>query len=293
MINLIKRNLIYNVRDRVAFALSFLSVIILLVIYKAFLSDFQLDELKRASNSSIVSQSGIDMVNFWLVAGLIVVISITTTLSGFGVMIEDKENKKIEDFKLSGVSSIKLMISYYISSFLLGIIILILAFILGISLFIGFDTLFDFSMNNWLKIVGLLLLSNLLGVTFGLFIANLLSTRSSFATLSTIIGTLVGFLAGVYISIGNLSEAIAKFMLILPLVHIGALLKQVLMNGSINSYFDNIPQKYQENYEKVYGIHLYWENSEITNSTSVLIILGWIFVMFILNIAIVSIKRRF
>lgn len=244
MINLIKRNLIYNVRDRVAFALSFLSVIILLVIYKAFLSDFQLDELKRASNSSIVSQSGIDMVNFWLVAGLIVVISITTTLSGFGVMIEDKENKKIEDFKLSGVSSIKLMISYYISSFLLGIIILILAFILGISLFIGFDTLFDFSMNNWLKIVGLLLLSNLLGVTFGLFIANLLSTRSSFATLSTIIGTLVGFLAGVYISIGNLSEAIAKFMLILPLVHIGALLKQVLMNGSINSYFDNIPQKY-------------------------------------------------
>lgn len=293
MIYLIKRNLIYNIRDRVAFALSFLSVIILLVIYKAFLSDFQLDELKSASNSSIVSQSGIDMVNFWLVAGLIVVISITTTLSGFGVMIEDKENKKIEDFKLSGVSSIKLMISYYISSFLLGIIILILAFILGISLFIGFDTLFDFSMNNWLKIVGLLLLSNLLGVTFGLFIANLLSTRSSFATLSTIIGTLVGFLAGVYISIGNLSEAIAKFMLILPLVHIGALLKQVLMNGSMNSYFDNIPQKYQENYEKVYGIHLYWENSEITNSTSVLIILGWIFVMFILNIAIVSIKKRF
>lgn len=292
MINLVKRNLTYNVRDRVAFALSFLSVIILLVIYKAFLSDFQLDELKKASGSSIVSQSGIDMVNFWLVAGLIVVISITTTLSGFGVMVEDKETKKIEDFKLSGISSLKLMVSYYITSFILGIIILILAILLGFSLFIGFDTLFDFSLNSWLKIIGLLLLSNLFGVTLGLFIANLLSTRSSFATMSTIIGTLVGFLAGVYISIGNLGETIGKFMLILPMVHIGSLLKQVLMQDSINSYFNNIPQKYQDNYEKIYGIRLYWENSEITNSTSILVIFGWILAIFILNVIIISVKKR-
>ncbi|MGD6887766.1 ABC transporter permease [Staphylococcus shinii] len=292
MINLVKRNLTYNVRDRVAFALSFLSVIILLVIYKAFLSDFQLDELKKASGSSIVSQSGIDMVNFWLVAGLIVVISITTTLSGFGVMVEDKETKKIEDFKLSGISSLKLMISYYITSFILGIIILILAILLGFSLFIGFDTLFDFSLNSWLKIIGLLLLSNLFGVTLGLFIANLLSTRSSFATMSTIIGTLVGFLAGVYISIGNLGETIGKFILILPMVHIGSLLKQVLMQDSINSYFNNIPQKYQDNYEKIYGIRLYWENSEITNSTSILVIFGWILAIFILNVVIISVKKR-
>src|SRR5699024_11135717 len=102
MISLVKRNLLYNIRDRVNFLLSFLSVAILIVVYKAFLSQFQLDEIKSATGASTVSQSGIDMVNYWLVAGLIIVISITNTLSGFGVMVEDRENGKNKDFNLSG-----------------------------------------------------------------------------------------------------------------------------------------------------------------------------------------------
>ncbi|REH84063.1 ABC transporter permease, partial [Staphylococcus felis] len=274
MISLVKRNLIYNVRDRVAFILSFLSVIILLIIYKAFLSNFQIDELKRAAHSSNISQAGMDMINLWLVAGLIIVISVTTTLSGFGVMVEDKENKKINDFRLSSISSFKLMISYYLSSFILGIFILLIAFILGVAIFVGIDEIIHIDFIKWLKIISILILSNLFGVSFGLLLANVLSTRSSFATASTIVGTLIGFLAGVYITIGDLGDIISKVILILPMIHIAALLKQILMKDSINDFFVNVPDHYQENYEKTYGIYLYWDNIEISNFTSISIVIG-------------------
>ncbi|MGE8025021.1 ABC transporter permease [Staphylococcus pasteuri] len=292
MISLVKRNLIYNIRDRVAFILSFLSVIILLIIYKAFLSDFQVDELKKAAHSSNISQSGMDMINLWLVAGLIIVISVTTTLSGFGVMIEDKENKKVNDFRLSSISSFKLMISYYLSSFILGIIILFVAFILAISIFVGIDEIINIDFIEWLKIISILILSNLFGVSFGLLLANILSTRSSFATASTIVGTLVGFLAGVYITIGNLGATISKIILILPMIHIAALLKQILMKDKVNDFFANVPGQYQENYEKTYGIYLYWENVAISNFTSITIIIGWILLILIINVLIITIQRR-
>lgn len=292
MISLVKRNLIYNVRDRVAFILSFLSVIILLIIYKAFLSNFQIDELKRAAHSSNISQAGMDMINLWLVAGLIIVISVTTTLSGFGVMVEDKENKKINDFRLSSISSFKLMISYYLSSFILGIFILLIAFILGVAIFVGIDEIIHIDFIKWLKIISILILSNLFGVSFGLLLANVLSTRSSFATASTIVGTLIGFLAGVYITIGNLGDIISKVILILPMIHIAALLKQILMKDSINDFFVNVPDHYQENYEKTYGIYLYWDNIEISNFTSISIVIGWILLMLIINVLIITVQRR-
>ncbi|AVP36020.1 ABC transporter permease [Staphylococcus felis] len=292
MISLVKRNLIYNVRDRVAFILSFLAVIILLIIYKAFLSNFQIDELKKAAHSSNISQAGMDMINLWLVAGLIIVISVTTTLSGFGVMVEDKENKKINDFRLSSISSFKLMISYYLSSFILGIFILLIAFILGVAIFVGIDEIIHIDFIKWLKIISILILSNLFGVSFGLLLANVLSTRSSFATASTIVGTLIGFLAGVYITIGNLGDIISKVILILPMIHIAALLKQILMKDSINDFFVNVPDHYQENYEKTYGIYLYWDNIEISNFTSISIVIGWILLMLIINVLIITVQRR-
>lgn len=80
MFELISRNRKVYTRDRMAFFMSFMSVIILVVVYQVFLGQIQIDAIKAALNSNTVSTETLQMVNYWLIAGLTTIISMTGTL---------------------------------------------------------------------------------------------------------------------------------------------------------------------------------------------------------------------
>lgn len=294
MFSIIKRNLRYQTRDRVAFFLSFLSVIILIVIYKAFLGQFQIDAIKEATGANTVSQSGIDMVNFWLITGLTVVVSITSALSGFGVMVDDQENDKISDFRLSGIGSTKLMLAYSISSLIMSFVVTMISLLAGIAIFVGYSALGNFNINEWLRLGGIVFLSVLFSVMFTLPIVSFLKSRSGFSTVSTIIGTLVGFLSGVYIQVGNVSGFMAKVMLAFPMIHEGSLLKRILMRSNETDFFSGAPANIQESYNQTYGIKLLWGSHHITVNQSITFIVAWIILLLLINIiiALKSMRRQ-
>ena len=91
MLELISRNRKVYTRDRLAFLMSFLSVIILILVYQVFLGQIQIDAIKEALNSDTASTDTIKMVNYWLISGLTTIISMTSTLGAFGVMVSDRE----------------------------------------------------------------------------------------------------------------------------------------------------------------------------------------------------------
>ncbi|MCW1065474.1 ABC transporter permease, partial [Streptococcus anginosus] len=83
----------------------------------------------------------IHMVNYWLIAGLTTIISMTSTLGAFGVMVSDKEKKLNEDFKVSPISNIKIELSYAIFAVLFGIVMTMFSCIFAIGIFNGFNSL--------------------------------------------------------------------------------------------------------------------------------------------------------
>ena len=87
MFELISRNRKVYTRDRLAFFMSFLSVIILILVYQVFLGQIQIDAVKEALGSDTASSDTIKMVNYWLISGLTTIISMTSTLGAFGVMV--------------------------------------------------------------------------------------------------------------------------------------------------------------------------------------------------------------
>lgn len=91
MLSLVKRNILVYIRDKMAFFMSFLSVVILLVLYQVFLGQIQLDAIKESMGTATVSSPVIHMVNLWLVAGLTTIVSLTSTLGAFSVMVSDRE----------------------------------------------------------------------------------------------------------------------------------------------------------------------------------------------------------
>lgn len=256
MLELISRNRKVYTRDRLAFLMSFLSVIILILVYQVFLGQIQIDAIKEALNSDTASTDTIQMVNYWLISGLTTIISMTSTLGAFGVMVSDREKKLSEDFKVSPVSNFKVELAYAVFAILFGIIMTMFSCVFAIGIFNGFSSLLDYSMMDYLSILGIISMGTVLAATIILPILAFIRTSSAFTTLSTIVGTFIGFISGVYLSIGSVGETLQQVMTWFPLTQVNALLKQVLMKDSIAQVFNDAPSSVITNYKESYGIIL-------------------------------------
>lgn len=256
MFELISRNRKVYTRDRLAFFMSFLSVIILILVYQVFLGQIQIDAIKEALGSDTASSDTIKMVNYWLISGLTTIISMTSTLGAFGVMVSDKEKKLSEDFKVSPISNFKVELSYAIFAILFGIILTMFSCVFAIGIFNGLSSLLDYSVMDYLKIFGIVSLSTVLSATIVLPVLAFIRTSSAFTTLSTIVGTFIGFISGVYLSIGSVGETLQQLMTWFPMTQVNALLKQVLMKDSIAQVFENAPSSVVNEYKESYGVVL-------------------------------------
>ena len=270
MFELISRNRKVYTRDRLAFFMSFLSVIILILVYQVFLGQIQIDAIKEALGSDTASSDTIKMVNYWLISGLTTIISMTSTLGAFGVMVSDKEKKLSEDFKVE--------LSYAIFAILFGIILTMFSCVFAIGIFNGFSSLLDYSAMDYLKIFGIVSLSTVLSATIVLPVLAFIRTSSAFTTLSSIVGTFIGFISGVYLSIGSVGETLQQVMSWFPMTQVNALLKQVLMKDSIAQVFDSAPSSVVNEYKESYGVVLQNASGDHLSNSFMLIYISLIIV---------------
>jgi multidrug/hemolysin transport system permease protein len=62
----------------------------------------------------------------------------------------------------------------------------------------------------------------------------MIKTQNAFGTASSLMGTLIGFLTGIYIPIGNLPSTIQTVIKIFPLSHAVVLMRQVMMGQALD-----------------------------------------------------------
>ena len=292
MFELISRNRKVYTRDRLAFFMSFLSVIILILVYQVFLGQIQIDAVKEALGSDTASSDTIKMVNYWLISGLTTIISMTSTLGAFGVMVSDKEKKLSEDFKVSPISNFKVELSYAIFAILFGIILTMFSCVFAIGIFNGFASLLDYSAKDYLTIFGIISLSTVLSASIILPILTFIQTSSAFTTLSTIVGTFIGFISGVYLSIVSVGETLQQGMTWFPMTQVNALLKQVLMKNSIAQVFNDAPSSVINEYKESYGVILQNASGNHLSNQFMLVYISIIIVaLFTLRFFIKKVKK--
>ena len=276
MLELIARNRKVYTRDRLAFFMSSLSVIILILVYQVFLGQIQIDAIKEALNSDTASTDTIQMVNYWLISGLTTIISMTSTLGAFGVMVSDREKKLSEDFKVSPVSNFKVELAYAVFAILFGIIMTMFSCVFAIGIFNGFSSLLDYSLTDYLSIFGVTSLGTILSAAIILPILTFIRT-------SSIVGTFIGFISGVYLSTGSVGETLQQVMTWFPLTQVNALLKQILMKDAISKVFDHAPSTVITNYKESYGIILQNASREHLSSQSMF---AYIFIIIVVLLGV-------
>src|SRR5690606_28948098 len=97
------------------------------------------------------------------------------------------------------------------------------------------------SLEAFLKVVGLTILTVLYSSFMMFFMVSFFKSNNAFATASTVIGTLIGFLTGVYIPIGELPGSVQTVVKIFPPSHSAVLLRKIMMEEAQKISFAGAP----------------------------------------------------
>lgn len=262
----IERNLKLFFRDRLAVFFSLMSVFIIIGLYALFLGDVWMnDSMKELKNAQA-------LMNSWLVSGLLTVTSITTTMGAFGIMIDDKVQKINKDFDSSPIKRSSITGGYIGSSFLIGVIMSLVMAVVA-------EFYIVHSGGEWLtpmaciKVFLLILLTTLTNTSLVCFVVSFFESHSAFSTASSILGTLIGFLTGIYLPIGTLPESVQTVIKAFPVSHGASLFRQVLMEVPMRNSFDGIPSIYLEEFKEYLGVSFRFGGHEVTPTASVVILL--------------------
>ena len=241
-----KRNILLYFRDKVAVFFSLFAVLILIALYIVFLGDLTAEAIPEFPSKEALLVT-------WFIAGILAVTSMTTTLGAFGILVEDRAHRRILDFYAAPIPRAKLVGGYIFSAIFVGILMCLVTFVIAdIYLFSnGFGVL---PFRKTVEIIALIILSVCASGAMVLFIVSFLRTSNAFSAVSMVIGTLLGFLAGIYIPIGNFPDYLQFIVKLFPVSHAAALFRQILMESYLVEAFINAPAGIKDAFELEMGV---------------------------------------
>ena len=282
MINFMKRNLLVFFKDKASVFFSLLSVFIIIGMYALFLGDVWTSGMTDITGARFLMDS-------WIVAGLIAVTSVTTTMGAFGTMVEDKSTKRIKDINSSPMPRVSIAGGYILSAFIIGVIMCLVALVLcEVYIVAGGGTLLGGM--HLLKVFGLILLSTFSNTALVLFFVSFFQSNNAFSIASTIIGTVIGFMTGIYIPIGQLPEGVQWVIKLFPPSHSALLLRQVIMDDALKASFAGIPANYLADFKELMGVTFKIGETTVTPITSIIILI--ISGLFFLCLAMLNLSRK-
>ncbi|SDQ37179.1 ABC transporter permease [Streptococcus equinus] len=216
-----KRNLKLYFSNKASVFFSLLGALIAFILYVVFLQKNMQDSFTGTPNLE-------ELLDNWVLGGTLAVTSITTTWTGISRLVQDKVSHKLEDFLLTDISRLKLYLGYLISSSVIGFIMQ-LVMLVTMKLYFYWQDGIDFGFTHLPQLLLIMLLSSIMGAGFALLVLQFVKTLTTNEALSTIVGTVSGFLVGVYMPIGALPDFAQKVVKLTPAAYVSAAYRQLLI----------------------------------------------------------------
>lgn len=283
MIQFAVRNLKIFFRDKASVFFSLLAVFIIIGMYALFLGDVWVGSMRDMKGTRFLMDS-------WIMAGLLSVTSVTTTMGAFGIMVEDKSKKILKDFISSPIKRSKLVGGYALGAFATGVLMSLVTLVLA-ELYILTSGGEIVSMISLLKIFGMIIISTFMNTAIIFLVVSFFTSSNAFATASTIIGTIIGFLTGIYLPIGQLPEAVQWVVKLFPVSHSAALFRQIMMAEPMAATFAGAPDSALNQFQQMMGVTLMIGDKPVNTITSLGIIFFTAILFYGLSILLISRKK--
>lgn len=226
---LLKRHLLvfFNNRTRVFFTL--MVPFIVFVIYIFFLRNLELMTVKDVFAASEIEElknfdtKGDEPINqyvgaildSWMLSGIMALSTLTVSLQTNGIIVIDKEDGLNRDFASSPVSNTILIISYFLYSFIVTLLVSLI-FLIVCFIYLAAQWEFWLTAVDILAILGVLLYSTVNSVLFTVFICSFVKHDSTMASILTIFSSAIGFLIGAYMPFYMMPDAVQTVCCFIP-----------------------------------------------------------------------------
>ena len=282
MLNLAGRNLRMYLRDYGGVFFSFLAVLIIIGLYILFLGD----PLKSGVRDV---EGGTLLVDIWVMAGIIAVTSFTTSLGACGIIIEDQIKKSYKDLMSSPLYRWQIVGGYVLSACAVALMMCLGIFVI-VVIYLTSNGMPVLSFVRLLQILGVMLLAAISSSSIVLFVTSFLKTDNAYGSVSALLGTLIGFLTGMYFPVGMVQENVQWMMKLFPPTHASVLLRQVMLKDQMAVVFAGAPGEYQSSFEQNMGVVFTFGDYTATAGfhIGVLVVTTVVFSVF----AIINISRK-
>lgn len=271
VLDIMGRNLRLFFRDRMSVFFSLLGALIVFLLYTLFLSNLQTssiaDAFPQADEADVRG-----FVDSWMFAGIVAMTSITTSLGALAVFVEDAASGRFRDFLVSPIRRGQLVLGYLLSTVVVALVMTLIVF--GVSL--AYLFLLDgvaLGASEILRTLLWIVLSCVAFAALWAFVASFIRTTGAFSGLATIVGTVVGFLAGAFIAVGLFPEAVRNTINALPFAQSAMLMRREFTAETLATLVGGRPEAIAE-LSAFYGITLFVGDWEVTVPAVIVVLAG-------------------
>ena len=250
---IVGRNLRLFFRDRLNVFFSLLGAIILFILYTLFLGNLQTTDLAD-SLPGATSEDVQSFVDSWMFAGIVLITTVTTGLGGLAVLVDDDQSGRFRDFLVAPLRRSQLVLGYLLSAVAVAVVMSLFVLVVSIT-YLGLVRDVWLPVPAVVRIVGLVLLSCIAFTSLSAVIVSFVRTNGAFSGLSTIVGTVLGFIAAAYIPIGAFPEVVASAVAALPFAQAGMLLRREFSDDTLARITAEVPEA-EASLRAVYGLDL-------------------------------------
>lgn len=255
------RNIKLFFKDKSTIFLSLLAEIIIMVLYIMFIRDNLLQQFPMILNAEIILDS-------WMLAGILGITPLTAAMGAYGIMVNDKAENKERDFNTSPMSRIKMINGYIFSASASAIIISLAVLILALlymALCYGEIPI----KGRILSTILIIIVNSVCSSAMVMLPVSLLKSSNALAACCTIIGSLIGFLTGIYLPMGSLDEAVRLLIKTFPISHTVVLLRKNFTNTFID---DGMLVDVAASFREYMGIDFLLNGNVMSSYISILIV---------------------
>lgn len=271
------RHMLLFFKNKTSVFFSFMAVFVVLFLYICFLGDMMIEPLKDS-----FPHTAREISDTWIMAGTLGIVSLTTSLSVLGIVIEDKSHHIVDDFRISPLSHIQLALSYIFSTICITLIIALVTLGIAQLYIVAYGGAW---MNFFVlcRIFGVMLLSIISCTSMLYYFMSFFTSATSFSNVTTIIGTLSGFLMGIYVPIGSLPSFLQTIIAWFPPSHAAALYREVMLQDVLSRSFSTHQKEALAIFKEQFGLTFTYGHHVSSTLDHILILVGMGVIFLILS----------
>ena len=290
---LIKRNIKLFFKDKGMFFTALITPAILLVLYATFLGNVYRDSfVANIQNAGELSDKLIDsLVASQLISSILAVSCVTVAFCSNFLMVQDKANGTVKDFRIAPIKSSVISLSYYVATISSTLLICFSA--TAVCLIYLASVGFYMSVAD----VFLLILDVFLLVLFGTALSSVinffLSSQGQISAVGTIVSSGYGFICGAYMPISSFSTGLQRVISFLPGTYGTSLVRYHSMRGGLAEMEkEGVPAEIIDELMNALDCNLYFFGHKVEPLVMYLILSGSVLILLGVYIALHALRKK-